>query len=131
VRFYQSPADGAPRLVGGLFHYSVLVLPSDAGTRSATIVTSGRDHALRALRDEANFTKPISACPIRAPILDLEPFPGMLAAAGTSDRLRELVTGGVPVATGVPPPKPPAPSAPASGFAASCCYQRSGDNAED
>jgi 2-polyprenyl-6-methoxyphenol hydroxylase-like FAD-dependent oxidoreductase len=66
-------------------------------------VTNGRDHALRALREEANFTKLVSACPMHAPILDLEPVTGMLAAAGTSDRLRELVTGGTPVATGVLP----------------------------
>jgi 2-polyprenyl-6-methoxyphenol hydroxylase-like FAD-dependent oxidoreductase len=102
-RFYQAPAGAAP-LIAGLFHYdcySVLVLPSDVGTWSATIVTSGRDHALRALREEANFTKLVGACPTHAPILDLEPVTGMLAAAGTSDRLRELVTGGAPVATGV------------------------------
>jgi len=103
-RFFQAPPGAAPRLTGGLFHYdcySVLVLPSDVGTWSATIVTNARDHALRALREEANFTKLVSACPIHAPILDLEPVTGMLAAAGTSDRLRELVTDGAPVATGV------------------------------
>jgi 2-polyprenyl-6-methoxyphenol hydroxylase-like FAD-dependent oxidoreductase len=103
-RFFQAPAGAAPRLPGGLFHYdcySVLVLPSDAGTWSATIVTTAHDHALRALREEANFTKLVGACPMHAPILDMEPVTGVLAAAGTSDRLRELVIDGAPVATGV------------------------------
>jgi len=103
-RFFQAPPEAAPRLPGGLFHYdcySMLVLPSDAGTWSATIVTTAHDHALRALREEANFTKLVGACPMHAAILDMEPITGVLAAAGTSDRLRDLVIDGAPVATGV------------------------------
>jgi len=105
-RFFQGPADaGGPLPIpAGLFHYdsySVLVLPSDTGTWSATIVLSARDHALRGLREEAGFTKLISACPMHAPILNLKPITGMLAAAGISDRLRRTVICTAPVVTGL------------------------------
>lgn len=79
----------------------MLVLPSDAGTWSATIVTSARDHALRPLYEEANYRKLLAACPMHAVVLGLEPITGMIAAAGISDRLRRLTTGAEPVATGV------------------------------
>lgn len=101
-RYFQS-ATGT-RLTAGLFHYdcySVLILPSDRGTWSATLVTSARDHALRPLHEEANFTKLVGACPMHAPVLDLEPISGMVAAAGISDRRRQLAAGGTRVATGV------------------------------
>jgi 2-polyprenyl-6-methoxyphenol hydroxylase-like FAD-dependent oxidoreductase len=105
-RFFQGPADaGRPLPIPvGLFHYdcySVLVLPSDTGTWSATIVLSGRDHALRGLREEASFTKLIGACPMHAPILNLRPITGMLAAAGISDRVRSLAISTAPVVTGL------------------------------
>jgi 2-polyprenyl-6-methoxyphenol hydroxylase-like FAD-dependent oxidoreductase len=105
-RFFQGPvgADGPLPIPAGLFHYdgySVLVLPSDAGTWSATIVLSARDHALRDLREEANFTRLLSACLLHAPVLSLEPITGMLAAAGISDRLRQLVTGTAPAVAGL------------------------------
>jgi 2-polyprenyl-6-methoxyphenol hydroxylase-like FAD-dependent oxidoreductase len=101
-RYFQSPAPA--RLTGGLFHYdcySVLILPSDRATWSATLVTNSRDHALRPLREEANFTKLVGACPVNAPILELEPIGDMFAAAGIADRRRQLVDGGAPVVTGV------------------------------
>lgn len=79
----------------------MLVLPSDVGTWGATIVLSARDHALRDLRGEASFTKLLSACPMHAPILGLEPITPMLAAAGISDRLRRLVICTAPVVTGL------------------------------
>jgi 2-polyprenyl-6-methoxyphenol hydroxylase-like FAD-dependent oxidoreductase len=105
-RFFQGPADaGGPLpLPAGLFHYdsySVLVLPSDTGTWSATIVLSARDHALRGLREEGNFSKLLSACPMHAPILDLAPISPMLAAAGISDRLRRIVISTAPVVSGL------------------------------
>ena len=105
-RFFQGPpgTDEPLPIPAGLFHYdsySVLVLPSDTGTWSATIVLSARDHALRGLREEPNFTKLISACPMHAPILNLTPITGMLAAAGISDRLRRLAICTAPVVTGL------------------------------
>jgi 2-polyprenyl-6-methoxyphenol hydroxylase-like FAD-dependent oxidoreductase len=105
-RFFQGPADaGGPLPIpAGLFHYdsySVLVLPSDTGTWSATIVLSARDHALRGLREEANFSKLLSACPMHAPILGLAPISPMLAAAGISDRLRRIVIRTAPVVSGL------------------------------
>ena len=105
-RFFQGPASPAGPLPipAGLFHYdgySMLVLPSDNGTWNATVVTSSRDHALRDLREEANFTKLLSACPMHAPLLGLEPIGGMIAAAGISDRLRRIVICTAPVVTGL------------------------------
>jgi 2-polyprenyl-6-methoxyphenol hydroxylase-like FAD-dependent oxidoreductase len=105
-RFFQGPSDaGEPLPIpAGLFHYdsySVLVLPSDTGTWSATIVLSARDHALRGLREEANFSKLLSACPMHAPILGLAPISPMLAAAGISDRLRRIVIRTAPIASGL------------------------------
>jgi len=105
-RFFQGPVgtDGPLPIPAGLFHYdgySVLVLPSDAGTWSATIVLSARDHALRDLREEANFSKLLSACLLHAPVLSLQPITGMLAAAGISDRLRQLAICTAPVVTGL------------------------------
>ena len=46
-------------------------------------------------------TKLISACPMHAPILNLKPITGMLAAAGISDRLRRTVICTAPVVTGL------------------------------
>ena len=105
-RHFQGPPSTAGMLPipAGLFHYdcySVLVLPADNGTWNATIVTSSRDHALRDLREEANFTKLLSACPMHAPVLGLAPLGGMMAAAGISDRLRPLVSSTGPTVTGV------------------------------
>lgn len=104
-RFFRTPDGAAPRLAAtGLWPfdcYSLLVLPSEAGTWSVTVVTTAGDHALRALREEANFTRLVGACPLHATALDGEPVTGMLAAAGVTDRRRELVVNGTPVVTGV------------------------------
>lgn len=104
-RYFRTPDGTAPRLTAvGLWPfdcYSLLVLPSEAGTWSVTVVTTARDHELRALREEANFTKLVSTCPLHATALDGEPVTGMLAAAGITDRRRELVVNGSPVATGI------------------------------
>jgi 2-polyprenyl-6-methoxyphenol hydroxylase-like FAD-dependent oxidoreductase len=104
-RYFRTPDGTAPRLSAiGLWPfdcYSLLVLPSEAGTWSVTVVTTARDHELRPLREEANFTKLVGACPLHATGLDGEPVTGMLAAAGITDRRRELVVNGSPVATGV------------------------------
>ena len=62
---------------------------------------SARDHALRGLREEANFSKLLSACPMHAPILGLAPISPMLAAAGISDRLRRIVICTAPVVSGL------------------------------
>lgn len=104
-RYFRTPDGAAPRLTAtGLWPfdcYSLLVLPSEAGTWSVTVVTTARDHELRPLREEANFTKLVGTCPLHATALDGEPVTGMLAAAGITDRRRELVVNGSPVATGV------------------------------
>ena len=96
--------DPPPMNAGGLWHfdcYSLLALPGDAGTWSVTVVITARDQALKPLREEANWTKLVSASPAHAPLLAGEPITGVVAAAGISDRLRQLSVGGTPVATGV------------------------------
>jgi 2-polyprenyl-6-methoxyphenol hydroxylase-like FAD-dependent oxidoreductase len=105
-RFFRPPTGSPQPPLGaiGLVHYdcySLLTLPSEAGTWSVTVVLSARDHALRPLRDEANFTRLVSACPMHAPALGGEPVTGMMAAAGISDRRRDLVADGAPAALGV------------------------------
>jgi 2-polyprenyl-6-methoxyphenol hydroxylase-like FAD-dependent oxidoreductase len=105
-RFFKPPAGAERPWLGiiGLWHfdcYSLLTLPSEAGTWSVTVVTSSGDRELRALREEAAFTSLVGACPLHAPALAGEPVTGILAAAGVADRRRELVVDGAPVATGV------------------------------
>jgi len=105
-RFFRPPAGQEQPWLGvlGLRHfdcYSLLTLPSEAGTWSVSVVTSSADRELRALREEAAFTSLVSACPLHAPALAGEPVTGMLAAASIPDRRRNLVVDGEPVATGV------------------------------
>jgi 2-polyprenyl-6-methoxyphenol hydroxylase-like FAD-dependent oxidoreductase len=105
-RFFRPPAGQQQPWLGvlGLRHYdcySLLTLPSEAGTWSVTVVTSSGDRELRALREEAAFTSLVAACPLHAPALAGEPVTGMVAAAAIPDRRRDLVVDGVPVATGV------------------------------
>jgi 2-polyprenyl-6-methoxyphenol hydroxylase-like FAD-dependent oxidoreductase len=104
---YFRPAAGQdpPRLDAvGAWHfdcYSLLTLPGDAGTWSIAIIITSRDSALKALREEANWTRLVSACPVHAPMLAGEPIGTVAPVAGIADRLRRLVDGGAPTATGV------------------------------
>ena len=92
---YFGPATGP---IGAL---SILTFPGDNNTWSVTLTTSSGDAPMKALREEALFTKVVAACPLQAHWLDGEPISGIHAMAGVLDRVRTFVVDGAPVATGV------------------------------
>ncbi len=105
-RFFRArPGEEAPTMPAGTVTpsgcYSVLAIPADAGTWSVTVCAHARDRAFRALRDEASWTRLVTATPRTARLLDGEPITGVLAAGGVASRMRSLVSRGVPAATGV------------------------------
>ena len=80
---------------------SILTLPADNGTWSVALVTSGRDRAMRGLRDPARWDAALALYPLAANWRDGEPSPAVDVIAGIEDRHRDLVVDGAPVATGV------------------------------
>ncbi|GAA4720986.1 FAD-dependent oxidoreductase [Phytohabitans rumicis] len=80
---------------------SVLTLPADNGTWSVALTTSGRDRAMRALRDPARWDAALALYPTAAHWRDGEPTGGVETVAGIEDRHRDFVVDGDPVATGV------------------------------
>lgn len=82
--------------------YSILTLPSDAGTWSVTIYITSGDRALKALREEESWTRLLTASPLHSHLVDgQEPITGVLPVGGIADRRRDLVVDGVPMATGI------------------------------
>jgi 2-polyprenyl-6-methoxyphenol hydroxylase-like FAD-dependent oxidoreductase len=104
---YFRPHGGAdpPRFLTGLLIpfecFSLLTLPSDAGTWSVTVFVSTHDPALKELRHPGNWQAAVAACPLHKHLLDGDPISGIVAMAGVLDRHRRFVADGVPVATGV------------------------------
>jgi 2-polyprenyl-6-methoxyphenol hydroxylase-like FAD-dependent oxidoreductase len=80
---------------------TILTLPADNGTWSVALVTSGRDRALRGLRDPARWDATLALYPLAAHWCEGEPITGVEVIAGIEDRHRDLVVDGDPVATGV------------------------------
>jgi 2-polyprenyl-6-methoxyphenol hydroxylase-like FAD-dependent oxidoreductase len=80
---------------------SILTLPADNGSWSVALVTTGRDRALRGLREPACWDAALALYPLAAHWCDGEPTTGVDAIAGIEDRHRDLVVDGDPVATGV------------------------------
>ncbi len=105
TRFLRARDGTVPQLRTGpnspVGSFSLLVLPADDARWSITVYGSMRDRALKRLRDPARFDVVVGACPLHAHLLDGEPVSGVLAMSGTVGRLRRLVAGGRPVATGV------------------------------
>jgi len=105
ARHFQGRTGGQPEVRTNLIqHYdsvTVLTLPADNGTWSVVITTSGRDRALRPLRDPSTFDAALALYPCAAHWLDGEPLTGVDVLAGIEDRFRRLVVDGEPVATGV------------------------------
>jgi 2-polyprenyl-6-methoxyphenol hydroxylase-like FAD-dependent oxidoreductase len=66
-----------------------------------TVCIHSRDRALKALRDEASWTRLVGASPQHAHLIKGEPVTGVLAAGGVLSRVRHLVSRGVPAATGI------------------------------
>ena len=105
-RFFRArPGEEPPPMRAGAVTpygcYSVLTVPSDARTWSVTVCTHSRDRVLKTLRDEAKWTRLVSASPAHAHLLDGEPVTGVLTAGGDMSRVRHLVCRGVPAATGI------------------------------
>jgi 2-polyprenyl-6-methoxyphenol hydroxylase-like FAD-dependent oxidoreductase len=80
---------------------SILTLPADNGTWSVALITSGRDRAMRRLRDPAAWEAAVALYPLAAPWRDGEPITGVDVMAGIEDRHRSFMVDGDPVATGV------------------------------
>lgn len=87
-----TPADG----------YGILNIPSDARTWSLTLYISSQDKELKALREEGNWNRVLSASALHAHLLgDANAITGVLPASGLVGRVRRLVVDGAPVATGI------------------------------
>jgi len=90
---------------GGLQPYgsiSTLTLGADNGTWAVAFVASGRDKAMRGVRDIDTFEKVWRSYPLVAHWIDGEPLDDGVAVMGNlEDRIRHDVFDGVPVATGV------------------------------
>jgi 2-polyprenyl-6-methoxyphenol hydroxylase-like FAD-dependent oxidoreductase len=103
-RYFRAAAGAAAPAYGltAFDGYSVLVTPADAGTWAVTVCAHAGDTALRALRCERNWTRFVGGCQEHARLIaGGQPTGGVLTAGGVSDRVRGLVSHGVPAATGV------------------------------
>jgi 2-polyprenyl-6-methoxyphenol hydroxylase-like FAD-dependent oxidoreductase len=105
-RFFRArPGEEPPPMLTGALTpfdcYSILTVPSDARTWSVTVCVDSGDQTLRALRDEASWTRLVTASPLHAHLTRGEPITSVLAAGGLVNRMRNLVTQGVPAATGI------------------------------
>jgi 2-polyprenyl-6-methoxyphenol hydroxylase-like FAD-dependent oxidoreductase len=105
-RFFQArPGEKPPPLLTSTLTpfdcYSILTVPSDARTWSVTVCVDSGDQTFRALRDEASWTRLVAANPLHAHLAKGEPITSVLAAGGLVNRMRNLVTQGVPAATGI------------------------------
>jgi 2-polyprenyl-6-methoxyphenol hydroxylase-like FAD-dependent oxidoreductase len=104
-RHYQSRTgklpEGRTNVVQRHESVSVLTLPADNGTWSVGLITSGRDRAMRGLRDPVRWDAAVALYPLAAHWCDGEPAPGIDVIAGIEDRHRDFVVDGDPVATGV------------------------------
>jgi 2-polyprenyl-6-methoxyphenol hydroxylase-like FAD-dependent oxidoreductase len=104
TRFFRSRIGRLPAYRTALltfFHsFSLITLPSDAGTWSVTVYIASGDQALKNLRDPKHWSALVAACPLHAHWLEGEPITGVLAMGGITDRYRRFVVDGVPVATG-------------------------------
>lgn len=108
TRFYRRFDRGdvpRPFVVRGIQQGSIslLLLPGDNGTWSATIYGTTADRKLRSLRDPDVFDRVFRAYPTAAHWAEGEPTSGVNVIVGVSDRVRSLRVGGKPVATGIVP----------------------------
>ncbi|SCG68137.1 FAD-dependent oxidoreductase [Micromonospora humi] len=107
ARHFRSRSGLLPAVLTSLLHHydslSVLTLPGDNDTWSVVLTTSGRDRALRPLRDPDRWYAALARYPLAAHWADGEPISGVDVMAGIEDRYRRLVVDGRPVATGVVP----------------------------
>lgn len=105
TRFFRSTKGELPPCRSALlahFHsFSLLTLPGDSHTWSATVFVFSGDPVMKALRDVKRWTALFAACPLHAHWLDGEPISDVLPMGGVADRYRRFVVNGAPVATGI------------------------------
>jgi 2-polyprenyl-6-methoxyphenol hydroxylase-like FAD-dependent oxidoreductase len=105
TRYFRSPNGTAPQFITGLLtpfdSFSLLTIPSDAGTWSVTVYISSRDQALKEVRHPEKWRAVVAACPLHAHLLDGEPVSDVLAISGIVDRQRRAVVADEPVLTGL------------------------------
>lgn len=106
ARTYRA-ADGAPAgPVWPLVHHeglSTIVIPADHDTWSVVLVVSGRDHALKALREPAAWERAARMLPELDGRTGGEPITAPQAMAGLHSRIQRTVVDGRPVVTGLVP----------------------------
>jgi 2-polyprenyl-6-methoxyphenol hydroxylase-like FAD-dependent oxidoreductase len=105
TRYFRSATGGIPRyrtiLLTHYHSFSMLALPGDADTWSATAFIFAGDPVLKELRKNDRWNALFAACPLHAHWIDGEPLTDVLPMAGIADRYRRFVIDDVPVATGV------------------------------
>jgi 2-polyprenyl-6-methoxyphenol hydroxylase-like FAD-dependent oxidoreductase len=103
-RHFRPRAGGQPAMLSNLLQnydsLSTITLPADNGTWSVVLTTSGRDKAMKVLREPARWHAAVARYPLVAHWADGEPLSGVEVMAGIEDRYRRLVVDGQPVATG-------------------------------
>jgi 2-polyprenyl-6-methoxyphenol hydroxylase-like FAD-dependent oxidoreductase len=107
-RHFRSADGSVPPAIGPLLqHYqslSIGTLPADNGHWAVVLVTSGRDPAMRALRDPHVWSRVLASYPTVAHWGQAEPIDdGVQVMAAIEDRYRHFCPGGMPVAPGVLP----------------------------
>jgi 2-polyprenyl-6-methoxyphenol hydroxylase-like FAD-dependent oxidoreductase len=104
-RFFRSADGSVPEhRMGGLTpcgSISLLTIPSDSGTWSATIYTASDDAPLRRVRDWDVFQRVWRSFPDHAHWLDGEPIGDLASMSGAVDRTRRFVIDGSPIVTGM------------------------------
>ena len=104
-RSYASDDGSVPPSLGaGLQPYgsiSTLTLAADNGTWQLAFVASGKDAAMRRVRDEQTFLDVWRSYPLVAHWVDGQPISDIEMMANLEDRIRHFVVDGRPVATGL------------------------------
>ncbi len=104
ARHFHAPGAMPALLAPPLQSYdsvSWATLPADNDHWSVVLVTSSTDVTMRAARDVAVWERLARSYPLVGHWLDGEPTTGVDVIAGVSDRVRQYVIDGEPVATGV------------------------------
>ncbi len=98
----ELPGLPTTRIVAGLDEFTAGIWPGDNGVMQLAVAPLASDHRFRAVRDPGAFTAVLRTVPACAAWLDvLDPISDVFPMAGLHNTLRRLVTGGVPVATGL------------------------------
>lgn len=97
-----SPPGAKRRNVATLDEFLAGIWPADNDAVQVAIAPLAADQRFRPVRNAGVFTAVLRVVPALAPWLDvLDPVTGIFTMGGLHNTLRRLVTGGVPVATGL------------------------------